>query len=105
MIKLEILNADGSLYWTEHFNNLNDQIAWLEEEKTRPYYKSDFTTIVTDLTPVMDEALVAREAKLAQIRELEATLTPRKLREAMLSGNMAEVRAVEDSIALIRATL
>ena len=49
---------------------------------------------------------VARDA-LAEIERLEATITPRRLREAML-GNaeaIAEIQGVEDLIAIERAKL
>lgn len=43
MTKLVINNADGSHYWTEHFNSQDEANAWLAEEKTRPYWDATRT--------------------------------------------------------------
>lgn len=51
MFRLDIFKADGSAYWTEHFNDQASAQAWLDSEKQRPYWKSEFTTTTTDLTP------------------------------------------------------
>ena len=47
----------------------------------------------------------AREAKLAQIAELEAQVTPRRVREAVLSGDKSFIESIDAQIAAIRATL
>ena len=105
MIKLEILNADGSTYWVEHFNTIQDQVKWLLEEQTRSYYKAEFTTVVTDLTPVVDVALEARNAILKAIADLEASVTPRRLREAVISGDKSFIEGVENQISTLRNSL
>jgi hypothetical protein len=51
------------------------------------------------------EAKHSREAKLKQIHDLEAQVTPRKLREAVLSGNTSAILAIDAQITAIRATL
>ena len=51
MFKLEILRSDKSHYWTEFFQSLEALDNWLKEEKTRPYWKEDFETSVTDISP------------------------------------------------------
>lgn len=55
------------------------------------------------------EALVVvadlKKSKLAQIAELEAQLTPRRLREAVLSGDSSFISSIDSQIATIRATL
>lgn len=48
MKKLEIKNPDGSIYWTEHFNNLEMAEKWIDEEKTRPYWKAEFSYSIID---------------------------------------------------------
>ena len=50
MYKLEILNPDGSVYWTEHFNDEASANAWLTEEQTRPYWNSEFTHTLSDVS-------------------------------------------------------
>ncbi len=51
MWKLVIENADGTSYWTEHFSSEQELNKWLDTERTRPYWKSEFTTEITDITP------------------------------------------------------
>ena len=72
MKTLKIFNADGSIYWTEHFNDQDSLDKWLEEEKTRPYWKEEYVceveTVhqsVVDMTEVMAEI----EAKRASAKE------------------------------------
>jgi hypothetical protein len=105
MIKLEILNADGSIYWTEHFNSVQHQEEWLVEEQTRPYYKAEFTTVVTDLTPVVDVALEARNSLLKAIADAEASITPRRVRECLISGDKSFIEGVEAQIVALRNQL
>ena len=105
MIKLEILNADGSVYWTEHFNSVQSQEEWLAEEMTRPYYKAEYTTRVTDLTPVVDVALEARNNLLKAIESLETSITPRRVREALISGDKSFIEGVEAQILELRKGL
>jgi len=52
----------------------------------------------------VDEA-VARNAKLAQIAELEAQITSRRIREAVLSGNNSFIASIDQQIDAIRDTL
>jgi hypothetical protein len=56
MITLKIFNPDGSVYWQEYFDTIQDQEVWLNEEQTRPYWDPNFTTQVIDdhepMTPV-----------------------------------------------------
>lgn len=47
----------------------------------------------------------AKEAKLAQIAELEAQVTNRRVREAVLSGDKSFIESIDAQIAAIRATL
>jgi hypothetical protein len=51
MLKLEIKNADGSHYWTEHFNDLASAEKWYAEEQTRNYWKADRVAQFIDKTP------------------------------------------------------
>jgi hypothetical protein len=57
---------------------------------------------------VCEAAVIAKQskaAKLAQIAELEAQLTPRRIREAVLSGDNTFIAGIDAQIAAIRATL
>lgn len=42
---------------------------------------------------------------LRQIAELEATVTPRRSREAVLSGDYSFIQSVDDQIAVLRESL
>ena len=50
MIRLQIFNADSTHYWTEHFNSSAECERWLNEEKSRPYWKHDFKCVIEDLS-------------------------------------------------------
>ena len=47
----------------------------------------------------------AKEAKLTQIAALEAQITPRRIREAVLSGDNSFIADIDAQIAAIRATI
>lgn len=65
------------------------------------------------LEPISDEALAARRAAeadpaapiLQAIAALEAQMTPRRLREALLSGDLSFIESIEQQIADQRAQL
>lgn len=90
MLRLNIKNADTTLYWTQKFGNMNALTAWLDEEKTRPYWKEEFVTEILDVTPppVVDSPQeTARKAAMAALKtrlnELDAQtdLTAAELKE------------------------
>lgn len=57
---------------------------------------------------VCEAAVLAKQAKvekLAQIAALEAQVTPRRIREAVLSGDSSFIADIDAQIAAIRATL
>lgn len=62
MFELIIKNSDGSEYWKERFNSSAQAQRWIEEEKTRSYWKKDFTYEVIDHSPP-PESDVDREAR------------------------------------------
>lgn len=43
MIKLEIKNSDGSFYWNQFHNTLEEAQAWYNEEQTREYWDESRT--------------------------------------------------------------
>lgn len=89
-VRLEIKNADGTPYWTEHFNNRQEGDRWLATEQTRPYWKKDFTFQFIDLPaptpilrdPVAEAARAAARAKLSAVDPQSLTTLP-ALREAV----------------------
>lgn len=44
MIKLIITRQDGTIYWIEHFNDIDSCNKWLADEMTRPYWDLTYTT-------------------------------------------------------------
>lgn len=71
---MTIKNADGSTYWTDYFNEQKSAMAWIDEEKTRPYWKDDFTVFfeplkTSDLTDEQIEAEKNKDLAKAQSRK------------------------------------
>lgn len=66
MSTLTIFRADGSVYWTEYFNDRASAQAWLAEEQTRPYWDPGFTYTITEPSAPTAEELAA--LALAQVR-------------------------------------
>lgn len=54
--ELVIKYADGSVYWKENFNSRLELDAWVNREKTRPYWKHNFTTEIVDNTAAIEAA-------------------------------------------------
>lgn len=43
MIKLIVLKKDGSLYWSDHFEDQESAQKWIDEEQTRSYWDKENT--------------------------------------------------------------
>jgi hypothetical protein len=70
MTNLLIKKADGSLYWSENFYSLNEAEGWLAEERSRPYWKPEYTWEFVDKTPPPPSAAeLAEKAKKIQDRQ------------------------------------
>ncbi len=71
-IKLEIKKKDNSPYWLEHFNDLESANKWIEEEKTRPYWDSEYTYEIIEIpeNTVSEQELVNNQA-LKYLRETD----------------------------------
>lgn len=54
--QLVIKNADGSPYWTEYFQTKKDLNIWLDEEKTRKYWRKDFIVEIVDNSEAVAKA-------------------------------------------------
>lgn len=81
--ELVIKNADGSTYWRESFESKLSLNQWLNEEKTRPYWKKEFTTEIVDHTAELkaaEDALKAA-AKAAADANKAARAELKKLRD------------------------
>lgn len=93
MFELVITYADGSFYWREYFNSLQEANNWLAIEKTRPYWQSTFRSTITDKTPppaapipVPDASQISQIQSLrTRIRELanQPDLTAAEVKEAI----------------------
>lgn len=70
MFILEIKKADGSSYWTEHFNDKESLDKWLAEEKTRPYWDKTFAETIIDMSPTPAEK-AARDKVLKDMKDKE----------------------------------
>lgn len=99
MIKLEIRNQDGSVYWTEPFNDQDACDQWLKEEQTRPYWKPTFTTNIINNS---EEERLKQEAaqKAAQERAAAQAAALESIRQGRARRNrsLAEVNDLLDQL-------
>ena len=83
-VTVKVFKGDGSPYWTDHFNDVASANKWLDEEKTRKYWDSSFTTSITDTTATdaavvianktaSDNAQSQRKAAAAAVKSLITT--------------------------------
>lgn len=95
MFELIIKYANGSVYWVERFQTQTELENWLASERTRPYWKSEFTTETVDHTPPpptqqeIDDATQRRQAIAllkARVKALAAQsdLTAAEVKEAIM---------------------
>jgi len=76
--KLEIKEKDGSIYWTEHFHSQEAAEKWINEEKTRPYAKEDWSFDLIDISPPpkpqseIDAENAALAERLALVQSIKA---------------------------------
>lgn len=54
---LKIKRQDGSVYWIEYFNYIEDLNIWLTEEKTRFYWDPNYTSEIYTLDNQNNETL------------------------------------------------
>ena len=69
-------------------------------EEVTIHHEGSYSIEVIDIS-----AEVEKENKLKQIAELEAKITPRRLREAVLSGDNSFIVDIDNQIAAIRSSL
>ena len=61
---------------------------------------SEFTVEIEDISSEIE-----RQNKLKQISDLESQITPRRMREAMLSNDFSFIESIESQIQVIRSSL
>jgi len=109
MVIILIKNVDGSTYWTERFNSRADCDAWLSEEKTRPYWKKDFTVEIDDkeketleeqkrnLEKIQARTKKAQEARL-EVKELRKKKGRTAAENAALLDKLLDALGIDDEI-------
>lgn len=65
MYVITIKNPDQSLYWKEEFYDKATGDQWLNEEKTRAYWKKDFIVEILDESQKEMDRINAEKAALA----------------------------------------
>jgi len=97
MVNLKIKKANGEIYWVENFNTKKECDKWLAEEKTRPYWKKDFTFEIEDKTEEINNAQIAGKALFEQKRlSLEtAKDSLKKLKKDKLKTVADCIKAIE----------
>ena len=89
--KLEIKKANGSIYWVDFFPSQISAQNWLDEEKTRNYWKVDYTSTIIEILPRVSSAEeiaidLAKKQRLIDLKQDLITLpimTLPKLREVV----------------------
>lgn len=94
MIKLTIYKEDKSVYWVSYFNTMDECNAWLEVEKTRPYWVDSYYYAIEDHT-----APPVSEAEKEQIKDREEKRVKSKVKlKAILSENNLKLEAIEEAL-------
>lgn len=93
MFEIIIKQADGSVYWTEHFGSLAKAEEWIAEEQTRKYWNKTYTYEILDRTPpphVDSPEEVEKKSQMATFKNRIKTLaqqedlTASEVKEAIL---------------------
>lgn len=91
MIILTIFNPDKSVYWREHFNDMESCELWLHEEKTRSYWNPAFSYLIEDKRPTLEE--------ISQIQQqIEAELTKKEQRKTLVKTKLTALGLTEEEI-------
>lgn len=94
MIILTIFNANQTVYWVEHFNDIDFCNKWLEEEKTRPYWNSAFTYTIEDNTPTPEQIAQQSAEIQAQLQVKEQSKNSAKAKLTALGLTEEEIQAI-----------
>lgn len=94
MIVLTIFNPDKSIYWVEHFNDMDFCNKWLEEEKTRPYWNAEFTYSIEDKRPTPEQIAQQEAQVLAEQNAQKQLKDSAKAKLKALGLTDAEVTAL-----------
>ena len=79
--------------------------AYIPADPANTDYAAYLAWLAEGNTPEPADQPDPKDAIKAQIAAIEATITPRRLREALISGNSDFILAVDAEIALLRAQL
>lgn len=74
------------------------------EQVTYPK-KNRYFTIIDEVKQLAQQKAVANAEIIKEIKLLEATITPRRLREAILTGDTSFIESVEQQINILRNSL
>jgi hypothetical protein len=70
--KLTIKKSNGDIYWVERFKSQESLDRWLDEEKTRKYWKASYVVSIDEITnPAYVETQEEKDKK-DRIEELKA---------------------------------
>lgn len=102
MIKLEILEPSGKVYWTEHFRDPAALDKWLAEEQTRSYWKQEYTTRITDNRPTAEDEL-KRQAEIDLYRDKVGTAVQQL--KALEINNLRTIEDLKSALVIIKNLL
>jgi tRNA A37 threonylcarbamoyladenosine modification protein TsaB len=69
MVTLVIKQKNGELYWKEQFQNKAQADKWLDEEKTRPYWKKSFEVEMIEEAPQVFTPDAAKEKEIKDVKK------------------------------------
>jgi hypothetical protein len=91
-----------------YYKDTQNELHWVDSEEYE-YMLPNGSVRITD-----EDAEILRQSKTVvdpneqtklQIAVLESSLTPRRIRESLLSGDQSFIKSVDDQIAVLRAQL
>lgn len=101
MFKTIIKNQNNVITNEKLTITIEESNLWVEEQSQINAFPNNFIVEVVDITEEL-QIEENEKQKLNEILELEKQITPRRVREALLSNDYTFIQSIENQIAALR---